>query len=112
MKLFGLKEFTTMDNIPHPSSWRKLQQSMKIELSKLSHHMHNLAFQNLWFGQNLNGITSATPTDLMHAYCHGVLIYVIKILLAPLNNQEKHELDVASVDMFCYLKSNQRNEYP
>jgi len=38
MKLFGLKEFTATDNIPHPSSWRKLQQNVKIELSNLSHN--------------------------------------------------------------------------
>ena len=74
--------------------------------------MHNSAFWNLWFGQNLNGITSATPTDLMHAYCHGVLVYIIKILLAPLSNQEKSELDAISVNTFRHLKSNQKNEFP
>jgi len=61
---------------------------VKEELSQMSHHMHNSAFCKVWFGQNLNGITSATPTDLMHAFCHGVLVYIIKIILAPLNNQE------------------------
>jgi len=101
MKLLGLKEFTATDNIPHPSSWRKLQQNMKMELSKLSHHMHNSAFQNVWFGQNLNGITSATPTDLMHAYCHGILVYVIKILLVPLNNQER--VSLLSYAMICFV---------
>jgi len=62
--------------------------------------MHNSAFCNVWFGQNSNGITSATPMHLMHTYCHGVLVYIIKILLAPLSNQKKSELDVISVDMF------------
>ncbi len=51
--------------------------------------MNNAAFRKVWLGSNLNGITSATPTDLMHAYCHGILVYAIKIILAPLNNQEK-----------------------
>jgi len=51
------------------------------------------------------------PTDLIHAYCHGVLAHVIKILLAPLNNQEKSILDSIAVDMFWNLISNQRNEY-
>ncbi len=73
--------------------------------------MHNSAFQNVWFGQNINGITSATPTDLMHAICHGILVYIIKILLAPLNNQEKSELDNICNIMFQNLKSNQRQEY-
>ena len=83
-----------------------------MEYSKLSHHMHNSAFQNVWFGQNLNGITSATPTNLMHAYCHGILVYIIRILLAPLNNQEKSELDAICNDMFQNLKSNKKQEYP
>jgi len=81
------------DTIPHPSTLKKLQRNMKAELSQFSHHMHNLAFRKIWVGQNLNAITSTTPTDLMHAYCHGVLVYIIKILFAPLNNQEKSELD-------------------
>jgi len=70
--------------------------------------MQNSAFCNVWSGQNENGITSATPTDLMHVYCHEVLVYVIKIILAPLNNQEKTELDAIAVSMFWHLKSNQK----
>jgi len=112
LKLFGLKAFLVTDIIPHASSLKKLQRNVKEELSQLSHHMHNSAFRNVWFGRNLNGINSATPTDLMHAYCHGVLVYVIKILLAPLNNQEKSQLDSISVHMFRHLKSNQKHDYP
>jgi len=81
---------------------------MKEELSQISHHMHNSAFCKVWFEQNLNGITLATLTDLMHAYCHGVPVYIIKILLAPLNNQERSELDSISSDMIWKLKSNQK----
>jgi len=66
MKLFGLKDFMASDNIPHLITWKKLQQNLKLELSNLSHHMHNSAFHKVWFGQNLNEITSASPTDLMH----------------------------------------------
>jgi len=112
LKLFGLKEFVATDTIPHPSTVKKLQRSVKAELSIFSHHMHNSAFRNIWFGQNLNGITSATPTDLMHAYCHDLLVYIIKILFAPLNNEEKSELDTVCMEMFCCLKSNQKDEYP
>ncbi len=100
LKLFGLKEFQVNDAIPPENTIKKLQQSVKSELSHLSHHMHNSAFCKIWFGSNPNGITSATPTDLMHAYCHGVLVYIIKIILAPLNNEEKKELDTIAVKMF------------
>jgi len=74
LKLFGLTQFSTSDNVPHPNMLKKLQQNVKKELLKLSHHMHNSAFHKVRFGQNMNGITSATPTDLMHAYCHGILV--------------------------------------
>ena len=100
LKLFGLKEFQVNDAIPPENTIKKLQQSVKSELSHLSHHMHNSAFCKIWFGSNPNGITSATPTDLMHAYCHGVLVYIIKIILAPLNNEERKELDMIAVKMF------------
>jgi len=88
------------DKVPPPNKLNKLQKNVKRELSELSHHMHNSAYRKVWFGSNSNGIASATPTDLMHAYCHGILVYVIKLLHAPLNNQEKSELDLITVDMF------------
>ena len=53
LKLFGLKEFVMTDTIPHPSTLKKLQRNVKAQLSKLSHHMHNSAFQQTWFGQIL-----------------------------------------------------------
>jgi len=44
LKPFGLKEFCTNNNIPHPNTIKKLQRNIKEELSQLSHHMHNSAF--------------------------------------------------------------------
>jgi len=38
------------------------------ELQQLSTHMHESAFQNIWFGANPHGIYGAIPTDLMHAW--------------------------------------------
>jgi len=73
--------------------------------------MHNSAFRKVWFSSNLKGIASATPTDLMHAYCHGVLDYVSKILLAPLNNQEKMRWTWLQSICFAIWKVT-KNEYP
>ena len=87
LKLFGLKEFMENNKVPLPNMLNKLKKNVKRELSELSHHMHSSVYQKVWL-------------DLMHAYCHGVLVYIIKILLAPLNNQEKGELDIITVDMF------------
>ena len=38
------------------------------ELQQMSTHMHESAFQNIWFGDNPHGIYGAVPTNLMHAF--------------------------------------------
>jgi len=43
--------------------------------------MHDNAFDGVWFGINLYGILGACPTDLMHAFLHGLILYVIKIII-------------------------------
>jgi len=102
LKLSCLKEFLPNDKIPSENKFRKMQQKVKTELLELSHHM-NLAFRKVWLGSNSSRITSATPTDLMHAYCHGVLVYIIKILLAPLSNQEK--MSLIQLQWICFVTS-------
>jgi len=77
LKLFGLNEFMATDNIPHPGTLKTLQQNVKLE------YLQNIVWSKLKW----------TPTDLMHAYHHSILVYIIKILFAPLNNQEKSALD-------------------
>jgi len=42
-----------------------------------------------------------TPMDLMHAFLQGIIPYVIKIILSPFNNADKHCLDDL-VDKTCY----------
>ncbi len=37
-------------------------------LQKLSQHMHNNAFDGVWFGVNPYGIVGACPMGLMHAF--------------------------------------------
>ena len=38
------------------------------KLQKLSQHMHDNAFDGVWFGINPYGILGACPMDLMHAF--------------------------------------------
>jgi len=45
---------------------------------------------HVWFGENPNGIYGETPMDLMHAFLHGIRPYVLKIILSPFNNVDKH----------------------
>ena len=43
-----------------------------------SHHPHISAFADVDFGKNSRGILGATPSDMMHAFLHGVLPRTIK----------------------------------
>ncbi len=75
-------------------------------------HMHTSAFLHVWFGAvNPNGIYSATPTDLMHVFLHGIIPYVIKILLSPFNNADKHCLDDLVDKTLVTVHSSQRINY-
>jgi len=39
------------------------------------------------------GILGALPSDLMHAFLHGIILYVVKTIVAPLTLTEKTSLD-------------------
>jgi len=43
------------------------------ELQKKSHNMHKNACEGIWFCENFEGIFCALPTDLMHAFLHGII---------------------------------------
>jgi len=75
-------------------------------------HMHTSAFIHVWFGENPKGIYDATPMVLMHALLHGIIPYVIKILLSPFNNDDKHCLDDLVDKALVTVWSSQRTNYP
>ncbi|HEY9297419.1 MAG TPA: hypothetical protein VIQ31_13820, partial [Phormidium sp.] len=89
-----------------------LRQQSKDEMKQLSMHMHESAFANVWFGANKHGILKATPHDMMHAFCHGIVMYVIRILIAPLTLSEKDRLDKLVEIMLVPLRSSVKNHYP
>jgi len=82
------------------------------ELQQMSTHIHESAFQNIWFGANPHGIYGAVPTDLMHAFLHGIVPYAIKTLLSPFTNKEKHFLDDLVYQTLVTIHSSQRTKYP
>jgi len=48
--------------------------------------MHDNALDGVWFGINPHGILGACPTNLMHAFLHGLIPYVIKIIIRSFRN--------------------------
>jgi len=74
--------------------------------------MHESAFNNIWFGDNPHGIYGAVPTDLMHAFLHGIVPYVIKTLLSSFTMKKKHFLDDLVDKTLVNVCSSERTKYP
>jgi len=53
---------------------------------KLSQPMHWNAFHDVWLGTNT--FLESLSHDMMHAFLHGVFMYVIDVILSPLNLSE------------------------
>jgi len=70
------------------------------------------AFNNIWFGGNPHGIYGAVPTDLMHAFLHGIVPYVIKTLLSSFTTKEKHFLDDLVDKTLVNVRSSERTKFP
>ncbi len=112
LKLYGLEPYSSQDSIPHRKDVPMLQRQARDRMMKLSTHIHSNAFKEVWFGANKYGILKATPHDMMHAFCHGVVVYVVRILIAPLTPAEKHRLDAMIEGVLVPLHSSQKNKYP
>ena len=66
---------------------KQKQQTKQQELQALSQHIHCNAFENVWLGSNTYGLLESLPHDMMHAFLHGVLMYVLEVM-SPLNPSE------------------------
>jgi len=70
----------------------KQAESNKVleHLQRKAHHMHNNSFKGIWFSENCFGIWGALPTDLIHAFLHGIIPYDVKTIVAPHANRRNH----------------------
>ena len=82
-------------------------------LKDWSMHAHVNAFQDHpMHGHRRGGILSATPTDPMHAFLHGVLDYVIKTYVDYMSPIEKHVLDKFVDQVLVPQKQSERKMFP
>jgi len=91
MKVMFPKEYDNNDDVLAMTApaLKQAQQDKLDKLQQLSQHMHENAFQNVWLGSHTNGLLDALPHDMMHAFLHGVLMYVLEVIMSPLNPTEK-----------------------
>jgi len=56
---------------------------------KMIQHMHLNACRNVWLGYITCGLLEKLPHDMMmYTFLHGVLMYVIEVIMSPLNPTE------------------------
>jgi len=91
-----LNGFIPNDDVEMMAIHVKQAENNKVldHLQKKSHHMHDNTFKGIWFGDNSYGILGALPTNLMHAFLHGIVPYVVKTIVSPLTPLEKTTLDL------------------
>jgi len=114
MRLFFIEDFDENSSITDLSENGLKQKQNKTldELQQLSQHMHVNAFSNMWMGSNTNGLMEALPHDMMHAFLHGVLMYVIEVIMSPLNPTEKFKLDGIVDKIIVPIRSSSRAQFP
>jgi len=95
-----------------PLEIKEAQAEAHENLRMLSQHMHINAFHDVWLGSNTCGLLESLPHDMMHAFLHGVLMYVIEVIMFPLNPTEKFHLDAIVDDIVVPVRSSLRKDYP
>jgi len=91
---------------------KQLQLDAHENLRLFSQHMHINAFRNVWLGYNTCGLLEQLPHDMMHAFLHGILLYVLEVIMSPLNPTEKYKLDTIVDDILVPIRSSMRKDFP
>lgn len=91
---------------------KQKQQTKQQELQALSQHIHCNTFENVWLGSNKYGLLESLPHDMMHAFLHGVLMYVLEVIMSPLNPSEKFKLDVIVDKIIVPVRSTYKAQFP
>jgi len=111
LELHGFILNKEVDHLPINVKMYEMNQCMD-KLQKLSQHMHDNAFDSVWFGVNPNGILGASPMDLMHAFLHGLIPYVVKIVIGSFTTREKHQMDILVDNILVPIRSGERSKFP
>jgi len=90
---------------------KQKQQTKQQELQALSQHIHCNTFENVWLGSNIYGLLESLPHDMMHAFLHGVLMYVLEDIMSPLNPSEKFKLDVIVDKIIVPVRSTYKHNF-
>lgn len=80
-------------------------------LHRLSTHICDSAFYDVFFGENKFGICLATPVDMMHLFELGILTYVVDLFVASLTTTTRASADTLLEGLFQNLRSSEKGEH-
>jgi len=108
MQLYYPKEYGIEAEVQslHEDLLKQLKLDAHESLRLVSQHMHINAFNDVWLGSNTCGLLEKLPHDMMHAFLHGVLMYVIEVIMSPLNPTEKYHLDSIVDEIVAPIQSS------
>jgi len=61
---------------------KQLKLDAHEQLRIVSQHMHISAFNDVWLGSNTCTLLEILPHDMMYAFLHGVLMYVVEVIVS------------------------------
>jgi len=103
-----VKEINSLDE----DQLKQLKVEAHEQLRMVSQHMHINAFNDVWLGYNTCGLLEKLPHDMMHAFLHGVLMYVVEVIMSPLNPSEKYHLDTIVDEIVVPVRSSMKTDFP
>jgi len=106
LELHGFRLNEDVNQLPINEKMYEMSQCMH-KLQKQLQHMHDNAFNNVWFGVNPNGILGACPTDFMHAFLHGLIPYIVNIVVGSFTTHKKHLMDVLVGNILVPIQSGE-----
>lgn len=80
-------------------------------LHKLSTHICDSAFYDVFFGENKFGICLGTPVDMMHLFELGILTYCVDLFVATLTTTKRALADTLMERLFQHLRSSEKGEH-
>jgi len=100
------------DELP---KWKKVVNDAKDKLDKkLTAYpiLNGIIEGGVTFGGDDRGLFGASPTDLMHAFQSGIIPYLVKIVIAGLQPEQKRKLDELVDDLLGSVRNGEKKYYP
>ncbi len=113
----GTDESISVDNQQAPDfsdMYESITEEAKAKLKKNGFHPVRNAFlaRCIRFGLDPRNIWGANPTDLMHAFQSGILMYLTKMALDKLGPKKKTDIDNLVDRLLGKLRSSDKESFP